>query len=1078
MGLSLAMPVRLKIDPRTATAGRDQLRHALRRACLRTAARMAAELESRGDYLVVDLQTPRLKFVGEGLSRLSDEDCRLTADAVRDTILDSLAEVLDSAADHAVPEALAPGERAFADPERLLPGGAYLAPSYDTRPGQRPPDQIVFVADITIFRETFAGFSADLYRYQGDEALARAFRATLTSARQQGAEPSPGLVAGLHVARGPDGDTNFLVLGRYDGDPATMRIIDRFPIGAASVVRIEGTEIKGEQSIRMDFVGIWLYQKLSDVAGAEAHLREAMRLNGEHIVATLTEEHHLSADATAQLRQRVEATAQQWHATTVARARRLNPSRELVHVTVQDPSSDPVHGLCPDVFQGTTSIPIYPILFAYFDPKPKKEEGEGSGQGGGGGQGGDGGAGGAGSGQGGGEGGGASGGGGRAGGAEGGAEGGTGSGAGGSEFGNAGEGALRFRFPRVDGGDPVEIDLSPFHGELSFEELGRIGEALKALMRRIAFRLDMPEGKYPGSFLIAAASVWGGRAGNLSGFESGRSVSLRRLEGNTGALGSYDFDVPETPVIGMLRHLGATVPLMTRMSTLLWDAYQDKANANRLRDYEKGNGTSWHLHFLHRYSPAIQWAISYGFKVACKACLIPVLLASRQEILLRLNNFERYWPVVSHLLLGLLAPQAELEQLRTQLLEALDATGEGGIKAKVAVAYQSWREARRSLMAVLGSGSAQMLVSSEVVHGHMQTGGVLVRTPEGTLAIRDKRAQTWTIAQLEEAIALRAGTAQAIDPLVHKIADLPQVVVMAQASPDMAKAYLKALLEEMLDSNGSVLQKAEGAAEYSFRASKIHEDIRQATVPGTTVAMGGIHLKAHEAIGSSFAGDARYAEGVDRAFSVELGRQAINTFFEFTGTLFLSVICPPLGAAVSVVVAGVHVYQAYSQADIARGILNDDEVLSMADAELDMFLAELEAAFAIIPIAGKVARGVGSGVSTIARRGVREGSRRLAKRAAVAITREMAEQLRYGVIVAVARELVTQQVVGQIMEHAMTPVLQAVMHEISLGTPTGTPASSADIVQQRNAVRRALGDRGAGDKEPPEGAETARKGSP
>lgn len=1097
MPLQVAMPLTLRLDARAAREGRAHLDRTVRAAYGRAAGAAAEALADRGDYLTVNLTAARFAWSGPGLGRVDPAD-RAAAEAVIDAaIRDSVAAAWQGEHAANVPAPLQPGEGAPPEAGRMILG-TYLAPSYDTVPPRKPgvgTDEIVFVASKADFAARYAvGVRGSFYRFTHAAALQAAFRAMLLSAVAQNQSIPNEVIAGLYVGRIGAADMMWLCLCRYRGDPDTAVIHERFPIGVVSTFQVGATAVETDSGGSFAATGVGRMTRLSGGSDTEASLQARFAQDAAALVDAAVAERKIPQDQAQAVKKIVLETVRTRIHQDVAGARRLNPGRPLAHVLFTDGTGGETNGAGPDVFGRQQSIAIFPIVHAVWDPRPEAEEGEGTGGGAGSGQDARGGSEGEGAGSGEGE---------REGGGTGQPPG------GGSEEGEAQGTSARFVFPAGPGGDPVEIDLGPLNGELSFDDLGAIGLRLRVLMQRIAFRLSMPEGKYPGAFLVAAAQVWGARAANCSGFEGVRAAGLsavmpaadaspmaavtgvsaagvaaltapvlRRVAGG-GSLGDVDFKPADSPVLKTLRHLGGTVPTMTAMSRLLWDAYQDPANAARLGSYFTGDGVSWHLHFLQTYSPAIRDSVSYGFKVACKSCLIQLCLSSRQEILLRLNNFDRYAPLVEGLLVQMVAPLAALQLLRQALMAWLN-ENRRTISSTIAAGYANWRSARHALSSALGGDrSTALLEQSKTGIGQAWTVNTVELDIDDIPRVRDANGRLWTLEELEQAIALSTGTAQAIDPLVRKIVDLPQAAVMAKADPAMLRGYLKALLDEMLAGNTRILAEAEGPAEFAFRASKISEDLAHASVPGTRVALGGLHLLAHQAIGDSFLGDARYGEGLDFAFSAELGRQGLVSFFEFTGTLFLSIVCPPLGAAMQAVVATVHLHQAQDKMDMLKGLMDEDKVMSLAEAELDLFMAELETVFAYIPLAGKALKWGAKGSAAVVRSGARAGGRKVFDGLKKEIAEEIADQLKHGLIVAFMKEIATDQAMGQLIEKAITPAIQALMHEIDLvagqGTAPGT--STADEAIARTNMRRLLDEEGDSDKAKSEGAEIARKGS-
>lgn len=1102
MPLQVAMPLKLRLDARAAREGRAHLDRAVRAAYGRAAATAAEALADRGDYLTLAPMPARFTWSGAARGRVDPAD-RAAAEAVIDrAIQESVLGAWTGPHQTRAPAPLQPGEGAWPEPGRGILG-AYLAPSYDTRPPGAPTkpgigtDEIVFVQSKASFAERYAaGVHGVFYHFTHAAALQAAFRSMLRSAIQQGIRPPNELIAGLYVGRVGAVDVMWICLCHYQGDPDTAVLHDRVPIGRINSFTIGDTSLEsGGGSFAA--TGVGRMTRLSGGSDAEASLQARFSQEAEALVTAVITKRKLAKPVADQLLAMVrEAVRTRVHQDFLG-ARKLNPGRALAHVLFTDGEGGEANGAAPDVFGTQQSIAIYPIVRAFYDPKPEEQEGEGEGSG-------TDGAGKAGEGGGPAEG--------AADASEAGGEGdaeGTEPPGGGSEAGDPAGTSARFVFPKGPSGAPVEIDLAPLNGELSFDDLGAIGVRLRGLMQRIAFRLSMPEGQYPGSFLVAAAQVWGARAANCSGFEGVRAAGLsavmpaadtspaaaftgisaagvaaltapvlRRVSGG-GSLGDVDFKPADSPVLQTLRHLGGTVPTMTAMSRLLWDAYQDPALAARLGGYFTGNGVSWHLHFLQAYSPAIKEAIAYGFKVACKSCLIQLCLSSRQEILLRLNKFDHYAPLVEGLLAQMVAPMAALQLLRQALMAWLN-ENRRSVSSTVAAGYADWRAARHALSSAFGGDrSTALLQQSKSSVGRAWVASSVELGLDDIPRVRDANGRLWTLEDLDQAIALSTGTAQAIDPLVRKIVDLPQAAALAKADPQMLRTYLKALLTEMLAGNTKITAEAEGPAEFAFRASKINEDLAHASVPGTSVALGGLHLLAHQAIGDSFQGDARYGEGLDFAFSAELGRQGLISFFEFTGTMFLSIVCPPLGAAAQAVVASVHLHQAQEKMEMLKGLFDEDKVMSLAEAELDLFMAELETVFAFIPLAGKALKWGAKGSATALRSGVRAGGRRVFEGLKAEIAEEIADQLKHGLIVAFMKEIATDRVMGQLIESAITPAIQALMHEIDLvagqGTAPGT--STADEAIARTNMRRLLDEEGDSDKAKSEGAEIARKGS-
>jgi hypothetical protein len=306
--------------------------------------------------------------------------------------------------------------------------------------------------------------------------------------------------------------------------------------------------------------------------------------------------------------------------------------------------------------------------------------------------------------------------------------------------------------------------------------------------------------------------------------------------------------------------------------------------------------------------------------------------------------------------------------------------------------------------------------------------------------------------ELETAIAIRNGTASSIDPLINQLTNIPDVVDAVRNRPTMAKAYIYTLLLEMMQANKNVTADVIGRSDYAFRSGKIRDDLPNRTVAGTSIAMQGVHLMAHEAIGDAFGGNNWYGIALNYAFNVELGMLGLITFFETGLVLTLSVLCPPAGAALGLAFAAVHYDVAVGRMEIARAVMNPDELFDRAELELDLFMAQLEIALSIIPELGSIGRGVTRGANVIGQRGVRRGVARLSVEARRQLIRSFARQARAGLAGKFMAALITDRAMALILPQMLGPFIAAVDAELRMvtvrpaapSTPAGpvAPASS------------------------------------
>ena len=1083
MSLLVSIPVTLRVDAESLDAGSDRLDAALRQALSQAAEGVVRELGDRGDYLRLDLQPPRFTWTGDGVKAVA-ADLRQLGEACVSTAIKEVVPPILHRPQSSPPEVLPMGGGAALDPDRDL-GVGYVLSSYDTSPDKRarPSNEVVYLQNRPQLGLSFApGTVARWYRYVGEKALRSAARSGLKSAIAQGAKFSAGRLGFVYAGAMPNGNTGLWVaVAQYDGTEGSIKAFDKSVIGGFDGMDLDEGKLSTKEIKGYGYYGVGQISKLGSGSATEeltkkllvdhdADFRSRLARANKKLGAKLS----LDAPDVRKLYDKERGLIEAFVKKRVASLAALNAGKAMTAAQLVDGRGGEYLGAFADIFGGTSSVRLIPLAAVNYEPDYKPADIGGDEGGAGGkdkdGEGGKGGS-----------------------GAKGKKKGGGGDGDAGSggEQGGAGgdkDGAGGGRpppppvFPNPGGGDPVELSFDPLEGEASLDDLGKDADRLRWLMKRIAWRLNMPMGDYPGAFLVAAAKVWGARAAGISGFEAQRSATLRRTEGMEGSLGDVDFKPQKSPAIDILRHLGTTTVTMSALRDALYDIYQNKTHAAKIKGTWSGNGTGWALQLFKAYTPTIHDSIGLGYKVACKTCLIQLCLASRQEILIRRNNIDSYFPLFDGLLQGLMAPQARLQSLRNTLMAYMHEYAPS-LQTHVSTHYDTWKGARRDLAAMFRtSASAMTYEESAEKHGTLGKSGVIVPIKPKGYGIKDETGRIWTLQELDQAMALRKGTAQAIDPMVEKIADLPQAVIMSKSDPKMAKRLLRETLDEMLSNNTDVLNKAQGGSQYAFRASKIREDINKRTVPYTSYALGGVHLLAHEAIGDSFLGDRSYAGALNHVFGVELGTQGLLSFFEFTGVFLLSVICPPLGAVAGLILGGVHLYQAHEQMKIPGGLFNSAAVLKTSDAELDLFLAELETAFALIPFAGKILKAGGRAASGFVRSGARGAARSAARGLSDDIAKEMAEQLKNGLAHAFIRELASDQMIGKIIQAGITPVIQQLHAELTRleGAPArpslAAPKPRGPAEQQRDSieVKRALDEEGDADKARSDGADKAK----
>jgi hypothetical protein len=577
-------------------------------------------------------------------------------------------------------------------------------------------------------------------------------------------------------------------------------------------------------------------------------------------------------------------------------------------------------------------------------------------------------------------------------------------------------------FPSSAYGGGGEYDCSPLNGELPLDQLGDLGTYLGRLIDEIARDLQLPVCAHAARFCVNAAEAVAGRAAAVAEQAVGVASFTRAYEAKSDPA-VIRFVPNASPAILFLRHLAGVVPKLTELSRAIQEGYSDPAVFSRMGGPWNESTASWRLHFLMEYTPAIAYSTGRLFVYGCQVLLLQMLRTSREAIQQRIAALPTYLPVLERLILGFVMKVEDLDILFDRLSEAAD---DSLLRAGGRAAYGTWQEAK--------SGLADILAGRDPLATAATDRGELVYKDGKAVAIRDRFGKLWTLDQLREAVSLRRGTAVSLDPLVAQIVDDDEVLDRFRRDPGSIGAEIITLLFEMRSRNAEITDEVRGSTEKAFRFGKIQEQLAERTIPGTTYALSGIHLATHEQIGEFFRGDPMYAEGVDRLFSAELGRQSLNAFFEFTGMTLLAIMCAPAAIIAGAALAAYHYTEALEREHLFRSLINPEEVITRAEVEMDLFMAEFELALSFIPEAGTLLRGGARVAKTIGRQGLVAGTRSLTRTARRQLTVAVARQLRSATLAHVLKEIVEDQIEDQLLETLVfAPIAASIQAEFGQG---------------------------------------------
>lgn len=674
----------------------------------------------------------------------------------------------------------------------------------------------------------------------------------------------------------------------------------------------------------------------------------------------------------------------------------------------------------------------------------------------------------------------------------GGTPGGTGTAPRGGLFESPGDEEGGFRFPTsAEDGDPLVC--TPFLAEPPLSELGEDGDRLRRIIARIAAKLAIPTCEFAGGFALTAAAAIGRRATDVGNF--GVSAADAFLQpppaGGPGNVGPASFEAAPSPAIAFLRHLGGVAPDMTVLVGEIHRTYERPEHRGKIRSFREP--ISWIWRFHAEVNAAMRHSVAVLFGMTCRILLMQLLRASETSIRGRLAQIDAYTELFEQALLPRLRRIEELTSLRDQLrsapatppqrgspVEALpggtplpdagtgggsgappDAgtggTGGGGAgtPASAEDAQRAWEAARSDLTDSLRAPDTAPAASSR---RGSETG---VPPPSGTLTwpatggprIYDSAGRTWSIDELEQAIVRNRGLVEEVDPLVKQLVELDEVLRRFDNPALGVRAELQSLLGEMLRNNAEQQAEVTDSWLYAFRASRISEDIPAVTVPGTRYVLGGIHLQAHAAVGDAFRGDTYYGMGIDGLFGSEQGLVGIVAFFEFTGVLLLSIVCPPLGAVVGIALAGYHLHEAHEREELYESLLDPELVATRAEIEAELFAARLGFALSIIPEAGTIVRSGARLGGAVVRTGAHAAARGAVRRIAAHLAEETARSLRRGFVVALLREVAQDQIVEAVAQRVLEPIIADLQREVSVTGPVGGVAGATRTIDRLLAER-------------------------
>lgn len=601
-------------------------------------------------------------------------------------------------------------------------------------------------------------------------------------------------------------------------------------------------------------------------------------------------------------------------------------------------------------------------------------------------------------------------------------------------------------------GDPADIPCESFLGEPPIKEFAEEDQkVLRDRIKTIAYRLQIKPCEYAGNFALMAAEIIGHRCGAVGRFSSGVAGELRATAGD-GNLGSVDFKPATMGGMNVMRYLARTVPYITALRDEICRVLAMPENAAKIEDTYENNAIGWQLHLFIELSDWMRWSIGWMFAFSCQLSLLQLLNASAGEIQKRLDRFDTgYGAFFEQVVRMLLFDVAELERMAEELNTAQAAKLDGGSVAREI--FATWKRGHRLV------GDTDVLADEAFEHGEVSDpakldgawteldqavaatmtvadeedappaadAGKIVQRGD-KLAIVDKHGTAWTAEELQQAIAMAKGTAQAVDPLVKQIFDLPGTMERFKAEPKRIRAHAFALLTEMKQKNAEITAKTLDDDLFAFTRGPLGDEEGH-TDPRFMHTLTGIHKIVYEDLLPEFMGDGYFAQGIDSLFNGRKGFEAVVEFFQFLGSALLAVLCAPLGMVLDATVAEYEREKAEELRDLHRALIDPELVVSQLEVQMGLFFGELGLALAVIPLAGKVLKKSFAAGKVLLKEGLKAGLKSVGKEILEKVIKAALEQLKKDLLMAFIKELAESFVMDQVMKAIVEPFVE----EISRG---------------------------------------------
>ena len=565
----------------------------------------------------------------------------------------------------------------------------------------------------------------------------------------------------------------------------------------------------------------------------------------------------------------------------------------------------------------------------------------------------------------------------------------------------------------------------PFLHELELSDWD--SEELGDLVDAVVSELDLSQPRFIGSFILASLNV----------------IVLRseRLGYRKGTDGRQD----------VLRELVRGLEAINILLFAYTKAVLARDHAEKLPDPLAGNAEEWATYLHHAYFPLRSKAVASLFVAACQDALLERLEKSADDIKHRLATTD-WLPATRVVLTSLLADLPELTDMRDKMRKA-----QQNHDSSVQFTQESGHN--------YAYGDGIEVVRTPVFPGRDTPGRDPFRTG---YRIKDPHGTWHTLEEVESAVLNLRTAAQLTDPFLEKLADIKEVVARLREAERLDKVASGAgrvvtdavdrqffdVLTEIQEINRRKTQEAREDRMVAFGLATFEPDAGN----DVHAKLSGVHQQAdlrlrgmftHDQPGTAGFGDVHiYQEGLAALAGHQIAEARFRQFFELAGLTVLAVFFPWTAFAIGVIQAVEGRATAHEHAEIQRGMLDGQDILSREQVEAELAAARLQLFLAVVPELPAAVRDALAGARALAR-GELVGVAAAAMRKNVG---HMVAQLAEITAERFVKSFLIQLTTGYVMSLALSEVVSGFASAVAADYRTSGTVSRAEIAAHVNAA--------------------------